>query len=596
MLFSSSVFLAVFLPVVLLVYHGLLRGRRGAQNVFLLLASLFFYWWGEPKFVLIMLLSIAMNYLFGLWAGAFRERGIRLTAPVVCTVAANLAILFSFKYVDFTVRNLNLLGLDLTPPEILLPIGISFYTFQAMSYVFDIAQGRGTVQKNPLNVGLYIALFPQLVAGPIVKYETVAREILHRRETWDDFAEGVRRFLIGLGKKVLLSNQLAVVADLAFAAEAPTASLAWLGAICYTLQIYYDFSGYSDMAIGLGRLFGFDIPANFDHPYTALSVQDFWRRWHIALSSWLSNQLAVVADLAFAAEAPTASLAWLGAICYTLQIYYDFSGYSDMAIGLGRMFGFHFLENFNWPYVSRSITEFWRRWHISLSTWFRDYVYFPLGGSRVDRKWKLLRNLLVVWLLTGIWHGANWTFIAWGMLYFALLVLEKFCGLGRGWPAWLGHGYTLLMVNFAWVLFRAEDLGAAARYLAAMFGANGWVEPTALFWAGEQFVFIAAGLFFAVPTAGWLREKVNASRLAPLWNALYILALLAVWAGEQFVFIAAGLFFAVPTAGWLREKVNASRLAPLWNALYILALLAVFAVSTALLVKGTYNPFIYFNF
>ena len=466
MLFSSSVFLAVFLPVVLLVYHGLLHGRRGAQNVFLLLASLFFYWWGEPKFVLIMLLSIAMNYLFGLWVGAFKARGIRLTAPVVCTAAANLAVLFSFKYVDFAVRNLNLLGLDLTPPGILLPIGISFYTFQAMSYVFDIARGRGTVQKNPLNVGLYIALFPQLVAGPIVKYETVAREILHRRETWDDFAEGVRRFLIGLGKKVLLSNQLAVVADLAFAAEAPTASLAWLGAICYTLQIYYDFSGYS-----------------------------------------------------------------------------------DMAIGLGRMFGFHFLENFNWPYVSRSITEFWRRWHISLSTWFRDYVYFPLGGSRVDRKWKLLRNLFVVWLLTGIWHGANWTFIAWGMLYFVLLVLEKFCGLGKGWPAWLGHGYTLLMVNFAWVLFRAEDLGAAARYLAAMFGANGWVEPTALFWAGEQFVFIAAGLLFAVPTARWLREKVNASRLAPLWNGLYVLALLAV-----------------------------------------------FAVSTAMLVKGTYNPFIYFNF
>ncbi len=267
MLFSSSVFLAVFLPVVLLVYHGLLHGRRGAQNVFLLLASLFFYWWGEPKFVLIMLLSIAMNYLFGLWAGAFRERGIRLTAPVVCTVAANLAILFSFKYVDFTVRNLNLLGLDLTPPEILLPIGISFYTFQAMSYVFDIARGRGTVQKNPLNVGLYIALFPQLVAGPIVKYETVAREILRRRETWDDFAEGVRRFLIGLGKKVLLSNQLAVVADLAFAAEAPTASLAWLGAICYTLQIYYDFSGYSDMAIGLGRMFGFHFLENFNWPY-----------------------------------------------------------------------------------------------------------------------------------------------------------------------------------------------------------------------------------------------------------------------------------------------------------------------------------------
>lgn len=466
MLFSSSVFLAVFLPCVLFGYHVLLHGRRGAQNVFLLLSSLFFYWWGEPKFVVIMVLSIVMNYLFGLWTEAFKARGKKLIAPIACTVTANLAILFTFKYLDFTVRNLNLLGFDLTPPGILLPIGISFFTFQAMSYVFDIASGRGTAQRNPLNVGLYIALFPQLVAGPIVKYETVAEQILHRRESWDDFAEGVRRFLIGLGKKVLLANQLAVVADLAFDADAPTAALAWLGAICYTLQIYYDFSGYS-----------------------------------------------------------------------------------DMAIGLGRMFGFHFLENFNWPYVSKSITEFWRRWHISLSTWFRDYVYFPLGGSRVDRKWKLLRNLFVVWLLTGVWHGANWTFIAWGMLYFVLLVLEKFCALGKGWPAWAGHVYTLLMVNFAWVLFRAEDLGAAVRYLAAMFGANGWWESAALFWAKEQLVFLAAGLFFAVPTAKWLRRRVEESRFAPVFNALYVLGLMAV-----------------------------------------------FVIAVAFLVKGTYNPFIYFNF
>ena len=466
MLFSSSVFLAVFLPCVLAVYHGLLRGHRRAQNLFLLLSSLFFYWWGEPKFVLVMVLSIVMNYLFGLWTAAFRARGRKLTAPIACTVAANLAILFVFKYLDFTVRNLNLLGFDLTPPGILLPIGISFFTFQAMSYVFDIARGCGSVQKNPLNVGLYIALFPQLVAGPIVKYETVAAQILHRKESWDDFAEGVRRFLIGLAKKVLLANQLAVVADAAFGADAPTAAFAWLGAVCYTLQIYYDFSGYS-----------------------------------------------------------------------------------DMAIGLGRMFGFRFMEKFNWPYASKSVTEFWRRWHISLSTWFRDYVYIPLGGSRVEHRWQLLRNLFVVWLLTGVWHGANWTFIAWGMLYFVLLVLEKLCGLGKHWPAWAGHVYTLLMVNFAWVLFRAADIGAAGRYLLAMFGANGWWEGLAAFWSREQLVFLAAGLLFAAPFAPWLRQKVARSRLHALWNGLYVAALLAL-----------------------------------------------FVVVVVFLAKGTYNPFIYFNF
>ena len=466
MLFSSTVFLGVFLPVVLIVYYGLLRRRRWGQNIFLLLASLFFYWWGEPKFVLIMLASIAMNYLFGLWVEAFRTRGRRLVLPVACTAAANIAVLFTFKYVDFTVRNLNFLGFDLTPPGIVLPIGISFFTFQAMSYVFDVARGHSRAQRNPLNVGLYIALFPQLVAGPIVKYETVEHEILHRRETWADFSDGVRRFLIGLGKKVLIANQMAVVADAAFDAASPSAALAWLGAVCYTLQIYYDFSGYS-----------------------------------------------------------------------------------DMAIGLGRMFGFHFLENFNWPYVSKTITEFWRRWHISLSTWFRDYVYIPLGGSRVDRKWKLARNLFVVWLLTGVWHGASWTFVAWGMLYFVLLAAEKFWGVGRGWPALAGHVYTLVMVNFAWVLFRAEDMGAAARYLAAMFGANGWWEPLAGFYFRENIAFLAAALFFAVPTAKWLRGKAEASRLAPLWSVLYALGLLAV-----------------------------------------------FAVAMAYLVKGTYNPFIYFNF
>ena len=378
MLFSSSVFLFLFLPLVLIIYYLALRRWRQGQNVFLLLASLGFYAWGEPWFVLVMIASILANYGFGLWVDACKRAGRSCRAPIVAAVTANLGILFVFKYLTFTLGILNSLGAHFVIPGIELPIGISFFTFQALSYVLDVHRGRGQVQKSPLKVGLYISFFPQLIAGPIVKYETVADQIDNRQESWDDFAAGCARFIAGLGKKVLIANQVAVVADRAF-------------------------------NLGNGEL--------------------------------------------------SASFAWLGAICYTLQIYYDFSGYSDMAIGLGKMFGFHFLENFNYPYISKSITEFWRRWHISLSACFRDYVYFPLGGSRVSSKWKHIRNLFVVWLLTGVWHGANWTFIVWGLLYFVLLVLEKYGHLGRGWPVWLNWLFTLLMVNFAWVIFRADSLG-----------------------------------------------------------------------------------------------------------------------------------------
>ena len=284
---------------------------------------------------------------------------------------------------------------------------------------------------------------------------------------WDDFAAGCARFIAGLGKKVLIANQVAVVADRAF-------------------------------NLGNGEL--------------------------------------------------SASFAWLGAICYTLQIYYDFSGYSDMAIGLGKMFGFHFLENFNYPYISKSITEFWRRWHISLSACFRDYVYFPLGGSRVSSKWKHIRNLFVVWLLTGVWHGANWTFIVWGLLYFVLLVLEKYGHLGRGWPVWLNWLFTLLMVNFAWVIFRADSLGAAGQYLLAMGGGAGaWSELTALY-LRENWTVLLAGLVFAAPVAPRLRD-------------------------------------------WLVRRDW-----PMVDLLYALGAAAVFLVSAAFIIKGTYNPFIYFNF
>ena len=467
MLFSSSIFLFLFLPLVLLAYYLLLGRWRPGQNLFLLLASLAFYAWGEPWFVLVMMASIGVNYSFGLWADRARSRGGSVWIPVVLAAAANLGLLFVFKYLGFVLGTLNRLGARFSVPGIELPIGISFFTFQALSYVLDVARGRGAVQRSPLKVGLYISFFPQLIAGPIVKYETVAEQIDHRRETWEDFSAGCVRFLTGLGKKVLLANQLAVVADRAFALDA--------GAL------------------------------------------------------------------------PT-SLAWLGSVCYTLQIYYDFSGYSDMAIGLGRMFGFRFLENFDHPYACRSITEFWRRWHISLSTWFRDYVYFPLGGSRVDSTWKHLRNLFVVWLLTGIWHGANWTFVAWGLLYFVLLVLEKYGRVGRGWPKALQWLYTMLMVNFAWVLFRADSLSHAGAYLLAMLGLGGEESALAGFYLRENWSVLLAAVLFSAPTARWVGARAKARR---------------------------SLLLDLGYAG---------------------ALLLVFFVSASYLVKGTYNPFIYFNF
>ena len=291
MLFSSSIFLFAFLPAVLLGYYVVFRGMRRAQNLLLLAASLLFYAWGEPWFVLVMMGSILANYFFGLWVHAWRRRGRRPALPVTAAVVCNLGLLFVFKYLTFTLENLNLAGLNTPVPVIGLPIGISFFTFQALSYVLDVAMGTAQVQRNPLRLGLYISLFPQLIAGPIVKYSTVADEIEGRRETWADFSSGCCRFIVGLGKKVLLSNQLAGVADAAW--DTPggelSAALAWLGALCYTLQIYYDFSGYSDMAIGLGQLFGFHFLENFNYPYFSRSVTEFWRRWHISLSTWFGT-------------------------------------------------------------------------------------------------------------------------------------------------------------------------------------------------------------------------------------------------------------------------------------------------------------------
>ena len=463
MLFSSIIFVFAFLPIVVALYY-LFKGKRTVQNVILTFASLFFYAWGEPRFVLIMILSIIMNWLFALGVEKWRENKKISRLMVALSVACNLGILFIFKYLNFTLQNINNLGISVPVTSIALPIGISFFTFQAMSYVIDVYRKNGSVQKNPLNIALYISFFPQLIAGPIVRYQTVADEIHNRVETVEDFSRGVCRFIIGFCKKVLLSNVMALVADAAFDAD--------------------------------GRSVAF---------------------------------------------------AWVGAIAYTLQIFYDFSGYSDMGIGLGRMFGFHFLENFDYPYISRSISEFWRRWHMSLGSWFRDYVYFPLGGSRVKTKSRLVFNLFVVWFLTGIWHGANWTFIIWGLIYFVLIAIEKLTGFANKLKGF-GTVYTLFFVIMGWVLFRAENLTSAISYMKDMFGFG---------------------------SMGLMCDKV-----------IFYLS------ENKFEFIF-GILFCIPVFKYVPEKIKNGKIA---NVVYPIVLMTLFVFAVSCIVKGAYNPFIYFNF
>ena len=472
MLFSSTVFIYLFLPIVLIVYYLVLRWNRFLQNLFLLMASLFFYAWGEPKFVLVMILSIFINWFFGLWISKMIEKTFYCKILIGLDVFFNMTILFIFKYLTFTGQIIqHLTGMDLAVPQIALPIGISFFTFQAMSYVLDVYRGKGEVQTNILYVGLYISFFPQLIAGPIVRYETVAHEIKNRKETWDDFFDGFARFVVGLSKKVLLSNCFAILADQAF-----------------------------DSLKG-------------------------------------GNSLSVL-------------FAWLGALAYTLQIYFDFGGYSDMAIGMGRMFGFHFLENFDYPYISTSVTEFWRRWHMSLGTWFRDYLYIPLGGNRCS-KGRHIFNLFVVWFLTGLWHGANYTFIVWGLMCFVLLVFEKETGLakmkGKKMLAfrWL---YTMLFVVCGWVIFRAETIGQALDFLASMFGLRG--NP------------LADGLF-----VGWFSQNI--------------------------ILLAVGCILSLPVFPALEKRYGKNSLYGIGKALWLFLL---FVLSIASLISSSYNPFIYFNF
>ena len=430
MIFSSASFLFAFLPCVAIVYY-LLRSRT-ARNVFLTLVSLFFYAWGEPWFVLVMLLSIVINWFIALRIGAGEHKKAWLVVGLVC----DLGLLAGFKYLGFLMENVNwIFRLSLPVPQIVLPIGISFFTFQAISYIIDVYRGDGRVQKNLMNVCLYISFFPQLIAGPIVRYQTFDDQITTRRETLDDFCEGVRRFIVGLAKKVLLANNLAALADTAFAMK--------------------------------------------------------------------TTELSLVGT-------------WLAAASYMLQLYFDFSGYSDMAIGLARMFGFHLLENFNLPFIARSIAGFWKRWHISLTSWFRDYLYFPLGGSRVS-KGRLLFNMGVVWVLTGFWHGAQWTYLAWGFLFFVLQAFERFSGAGK----WLekhriGHLYVFLVVMIASVVSRADSIPHALDLYRSMFGLDGSAifDDTARMFLREYGVFLAAGVPCCLPVPKRIPDAVRGVGLA----------------------------------------------------------------------------------
>ncbi len=390
MVFSSTIFLCVYLPLVLLGYY--ICPKKG-KNLFLLIVSLIFYAWGEPKYVFLMIFSILVNYVFGLLMDKHRENKKRLKLMLVISVIIDLGLLSVFKYTDFIITNINSVfgaGFDLL--NIALPIGISFYTFQAMSYTIDVYRDDVRVQRNLIDFGMYITMFPQLIAGPIVRYSDVQDQLAERNVTTAGFSEGIMRFVVGLGKKVLLANQMGAV---------------WT-------QIY-----------------------------------------------------ALGGDI-------SALMAWTGAAAYTFQIYFDFSGYSDMAIGLGRMFGFKFPENFRYPYESVSITDFWRRWHITLSTWFKEYLYIPLGGNRRGLARQAL-NLLIVWTLTGFWHGAGWNFVMWGLYYFAILFIEKLFLLKAldKLPRLFRHAYALLLIVIGWVIFASDDVSVMLPYLGSMFGANG---------------------------------------------------------------------------------------------------------------------------
>lgn len=470
MVFSSLIFTFYFLPVVIVLYY---LSKEKYRNYILLVASLFFYAYGEPSFVFIMIASIIINFLMALSVDKYRDSTIAKII-LIFDIIMNIGILFYFKYFDFAIDVFSeLTGHVFHKVGIELPIGISFFTFQALSYVIDVYKGTVKVQKNPLIVALYISFFPQLIAGPIIRYSTIESQIECRVCSKELFAGGVRRFMLGFAKKVILANNLALVAQDAFSCDVCNSNILFL---------------------------------------------------------------------------------WVGSICFSLQIYYDFSGYSDMAIGLGAIFGFKFEENFNYPYISKTISEFWRRWHISLGQWFRDYVYIPLGGSRCSFT-KHVVNLFIVWLFTGIWHGANYTFLVWGIGYFILLIFEKFilkpsCRNKLIKVLWqIG---VLLCVNFGWVIFNSDTVVSGIKYCLAMLGRYNnciAIDPNIIFYFHQYGAFIILGLLFAMPIVKVFRDKVEKAGFSCALNVLEPI-------GYSIVFI--------------------------WSVSY--------------LILGAHNPFIYFNF
>lgn len=469
MLFSSTTFIFMFLTLLLILYFPIKNIKY--RNIILLIFSLIFYSWGEPKYIFLMLITVLIAYIFGLLIDKYRFEKRKSKLFLIISVVLILLNLFIFKYLDFSIGIFNrIFKTNIGLSKLVLPIGISFYTFQILSYVIDLYRGKVGVQKNYFRLLLYVSFFPQLIAGPIVRYETVEKEISDRKTTLDGFINGFKRFIWGLAKKVIVANNVAIFCD-------------------------YVYSNYS---------------------------------------SYGSNIL------------------WVAAICYTLQIYFDFSGYSDMAIGLGKMFGFNFLENFNYPYIASSITDFWRRWHISLSSFFRDYVYIPLGGNRVS-KVKFIRNIFIVWLLTGIWHGASYNFILWGLYYAILLLIEKmFTGKYiEKLPKVLKMLYSLFFITLGWVIFRVENLNDLVLVIKKMFSFN-----------NTSFVTLFNN------------------------NSMLI---------STIPYIILGIFLSLPIDKWFKEKVDKSN-SVILTLIEDLILGVLFGISIMFLVSNSYNPFIYFRF
>ena len=463
MLFSSIPFLYYFLPVVCILYF---ISPWKLKNTVLLIASLIFYGWGEPKYLFLMIATILTFYGCGLAIGKAKTQKVKKIWLWV-SIVIGLGLLGIFKYADFFVNSFNsVTGLSLPLLRLALPIGISFYTFQSLSYTIDVYRGQVEIQKNPLTFGAYVALFPQLIAGPIVRYVDVAAELNHRQHSLNDFTLGLRRFLVGLGKKILLANQF--------------------------------------------------------------------------------GQLTAIFR---ASQEKSVLFYWIYGIAFMLQIYFDFSGYSDMAIGLGRIFGFHFIENFNYPYLSSSITEFWRRWHMSLGTWFRDYVYIPMGGNRVSKS-RWVFNILTVWMFTGLWHGASWNFVAWGLLFALLLMFEKAVKISRV-PAAVRHIYVLLVVMFSFVLFNAADFTQAGQDILSLIGLGGVPAVTAesLYYLRSYGILFLAGFIGATPVFKNLALKLSEQKYPKVMAVI------------EPVFLAALLL-----------------------------------ICTAYLVDGSFNPFLYFRF